>query len=370
VQLDQEHINEYLVKICKSYLIVATVVFFMLLMAFLDNNQVLLFPVIANLMLLYLLKYNMNVEIVAHTFVVYTLVTLLLLPLYINVDSILSFYIVFLFFSYITFSIHKLKYSLMYTSALFVSIYFINISFPILDFMSMNTMIVVLISFFVSSIFFLLFRKYQIEKIQSILDSSKDEIRSCEKVIDSSNERIKELLIENENLKIRDDRTNFYKESIFTELLNNEISKHVRHGQTLSFLNIKINHIDQFIKKYGIEASDAMITSFANILNDIIRHSDIVGHIDNDVFQCISPHTSSENATILIDRIVDKVQNSKINGISVNISIGCTSLDGKDHDIQVVIDNKENSLSDILISEVKKATENAALNQKTVEIIK
>ena len=91
-------------------------------------------------------------------------------------------------------------------------------------------------------------------------------------------------------------------------------------------------------KAYGYNAGDKILLSIANKLEEIFGTSSLISRYSNDYFSILFDY--KENIYNLISKIVNKIENIKIDNISYNLSVnmGVYKIKDSDNNISVVMD--------------------------------
>lgn len=101
---------------------------------------------------------------------------------------------------------------------------------------------------------------------------------------------------------------------------------------------LDINKFKMINKAYGYNAGDKILLSIANKLEEIFGTSFLISRYSNDYFSILFDY--KENIYNLISKIVNKIENIKIDNISYNLSVnmGVYKIKDSDNNISVVMD--------------------------------
>ncbi len=94
----------------------------------------------------------------------------------------------------------------------------------------------------------------------------------------------------------------------------------------LSLLMIDIDHFKRINDHFGHPAGDAVICSVAELLRNNIRSTDIVGRYGGEEFLVLMPHTTSEGAATVAEKLRMCVEDGLHNPQPITISIGIATL--------------------------------------------
>ncbi|MEO1924203.1 MAG: EAL domain-containing protein, partial [Nautiliaceae bacterium] len=150
-------------------------------------------------------------------------------------------------------------------------------------------------------------------------------------------------------ISIATDITNEYKlkrqlkiikeNDLITGLLNREsfikkTSELIKHNQNKKFalLIIDIKDFKLINHFYNKETGDAFLKKFAEYLNSIFFESDIIARLNADEFAVFIEYEDLSSLYKIIDRVINKLKNTKIlnTETSINIGISLYPKDGKD----------------------------------------
>ncbi|MBF0102842.1 MAG: GGDEF domain-containing protein [Desulfobacterales bacterium] len=128
-----------------------------------------------------------------------------------------------------------------------------------------------------------------------------------------------------EILSVTDKLTGVYNRLKLDELLNNELDRANRYGNTLSILLMDIDHFKEVNDTYGHQCGDKVLIDIANILKDRIRKTDFVGRWGGEEFLIICTETNLSDAHFLAEGIrkIIETYNFPIAG-SKTVSFGVT----------------------------------------------
>ncbi len=93
---------------------------------------------------------------------------------------------------------------------------------------------------------------------------------------------------------------------------------------------------------YGHPAGDQVLKTFSSTVISNIRTNDILGRIGGEEFAILFPETSAENASIVCDKIRQKVAETTIflasnQKLQITVSIGVSACDQEDLEIETII---------------------------------
>ena len=145
---------------------------------------------------------------------------------------------------------------------------------------------------------------------------------------------IRELTQAYEMVKIQadtDSLTGLPNRRCFVETLSKEVSRCTRYGRVLSLAMIDIDHFKQVNDKYGHDAGDKVLETFAALFVNQFRNVDWVGRLGGEEFAAEFPETDLDGAKVACERLLQKIRATEVQvgaqHICATVSIGLTQLD-------------------------------------------
>jgi diguanylate cyclase (GGDEF)-like protein len=132
-----------------------------------------------------------------------------------------------------------------------------------------------------------------------------------------------------------DELTALYNRRYFNECLTAALSAARRHTYPLSMIMIDLDHFKNVNDTYGHSAGDLILKTFSDLLRDIIRTEDVAARWGGEEFIVLLPHTGSEAAAALAERIraAFEQQSGSTTMIALSASFGVAqSLESDDAD--------------------------------------
>ena len=118
------------------------------------------------------------------------------------------------------------------------------------------------------------------------------------------------------------------------EIIDREVNLSTRHGTELSLLAIDIDHFKKVNDTYGHAMGDCVIKAVAEASKAAIRTSDMVFRYGGEEFLILLSNTDREGATLLADRLRQKIEETCIicdgTHVSATVSVGVTCMKAKD----------------------------------------
>jgi diguanylate cyclase (GGDEF)-like protein len=161
--------------------------------------------------------------------------------------------------------------------------------------------------------------------------------RRSDIIVDQS-EAVKKALEKVSVLAITDALTNVHNARYLHKQLSIELESAKRYNSPLTCLMLDIDNFKTVNDKHGHLSGDVVLTTLAKILRQYVRRVDIVGRLGGEEFLVVMPHTSSDTAFQIAERIRQavqrwpfKVEETEI-PITVSIGVACypgTGIDDK-----------------------------------------
>jgi diguanylate cyclase (GGDEF)-like protein len=144
-----------------------------------------------------------------------------------------------------------------------------------------------------------------------------------------------QLLEEVSELAIRDALTGLFNRRHFDASLDHILNRwlRLREGRRpIAAVMFDLDHFGDFNKLYGHQAGDAILRSFAGILMERFRSSDLVARYGGEEFMAILEDATIEDAVRVADEVRLELENRRIPGpdgsdLEATVSAGCAALD-------------------------------------------
>lgn len=105
------------------------------------------------------------------------------------------------------------------------------------------------------------------------------------------------------SLMARDSLTGLFNHTTTTQLLDNAVASAKRNGSELCFAMIDIDHFKTVNDTRGHPVGDQVILALSRVLQQRLRHSDIVGRYGGEEFAVILQDIAPERAAALLDEL-------------------------------------------------------------------
>ena len=141
-----------------------------------------------------------------------------------------------------------------------------------------------------------------------------------------SNEGLVQNVEKLHKISITDELTQVYNRHYFFDISQNMIDLGIRENKKVSLLMLDIDHFKKINDTYGHQAGDMILITFAKIIQDYLRKSDLFARIGGEEFTIMLYDTNFNNAKDLARNICKIIDNHifsyKENIINITVSIG------------------------------------------------
>ena len=113
----------------------------------------------------------------------------------------------------------------------------------------------------------------------------------------------------------------------FDERLRQEFALALRHSLPLSLLLLDVDHFKEFNDRNGHTAGDAALRAVAQLLDGMVRSTDMMARFGGEEFAVILPNTQQEGALVLAARLANAVaaNTGAAEGLTLSIGIAAKS---------------------------------------------
>jgi two-component system cell cycle response regulator len=151
-----------------------------------------------------------------------------------------------------------------------------------------------------------------------------------------------------EEMILRDGLTALYNHQHFYTRIEEEFSRAVRYGASLSCLFFDIDNFKKINDRYGHVCGDEVLRQIGRMLNDLIRESDIAARYGGEEFAILLPNATTEGALDLANRLrtaIGEIVVAGMVGSKITVSIGiATYIDGNMHSYEQLIKEADGAM--------------------------
>ncbi|HWR62475.1 MAG TPA: GGDEF domain-containing protein, partial [Clostridia bacterium] len=136
--------------------------------------------------------------------------------------------------------------------------------------------------------------------------------------------KIAYVLVDNYNMKIIstvDKLTRLYTRKYFESALSNELTYIEKEGGKFSIIMADIDKFKMVNDRFGHQKGDEILQDISSIIMGSVRKGDICGRYGGEEIIILLPGTDAEGAYSVAEKIRKKVENSKLLGLNMTLSI-------------------------------------------------
>ncbi|MGH9947130.1 MAG: diguanylate cyclase [Pyrinomonadaceae bacterium] len=134
--------------------------------------------------------------------------------------------------------------------------------------------------------------------------------------------RFKSKAIEFEQRSITDALTGLRNRGYLEERLTEEISQARRYRSSMCLLMIDVDNFKSYNDSFGHTAGDTVLKLIADVFHATLRAADVAARYGGEEFAILLPHTSVEEATVIAERIRQRVEHTEFPLRRLTISLG------------------------------------------------
>lgn len=148
------------------------------------------------------------------------------------------------------------------------------------------------------------------------------EVKKVNTIILEKNEALNKISKEYAILAITDRLTNLYNRYKLDEILNSNKDLADRYESSFGVIMVDIDHFKNINDTFGHQVGDEVLKTFASILLNSSRKSDIAGRWGGEEFLIIAPNATKESITTFAENLraeIEKFQFEKIGQLSISL---------------------------------------------------
>ncbi len=140
-----------------------------------------------------------------------------------------------------------------------------------------------------------------------------------------------------DNLANLDGLTGIYNHRYFQNILDQEISRSLRHTTQISLLLIDIDHFKKFNDTYGHQTGDFVLKEFSRILQENIRKYDTLARYGGEEFVIVLPETAAEDALAVAEKLRSAIDSAALTDnretyhVTASFGMACTKPSVEDN---------------------------------------
>lgn len=124
----------------------------------------------------------------------------------------------------------------------------------------------------------------------------------------------------------KDALTELYLRDVFDVFLNKLIEENKRNNESLCLLMIDIDDFKKVNDTYGHQKGDEVLSEVGNVLNATIRKMDFAARYGGEELSVIMPNTNAQEASLIANRIREKISKINFKKFTIHVSIGVSEL--------------------------------------------
>lgn len=174
----------------------------------------------------------------------------------------------------------------------------------------------------------------RLQRNQLELEESRGEVESANQRLVVQNQELQRVNEVLEQLSITDGLTKLHNHRFFHEHLRREMKRVARTGEPLSLILIDVDGFKQLNDRYGHAVGDAMLKQVAEVMNGVVRETDLLARYGGEEFALLAMQTDLEGAQALGEKIRLAVAGARFavpdaeEPLSMTVSVGISSFRG------------------------------------------
>lgn len=145
-----------------------------------------------------------------------------------------------------------------------------------------------------------------------------------------------------------DQLTGLYNRRQLFELLHKEFARIKRSNQAAALIMADLDHFKHINDAYGHATGDEVLKIFAQLMQETMRGTDVIGRIGGEEFVVLLPETSPQQALVAAERLRTIVEDYCLKlddqRIKFTVSLGLAQLDGQAESVDEVLAKADRAL--------------------------
>jgi diguanylate cyclase (GGDEF)-like protein len=167
-------------------------------------------------------------------------------------------------------------------------------------------------------------------QLYSKIDITDTQLRKTNEQLIQQSAELNRINEELKHMSVTDSLTGLYNRRHFDNIIDDEISMSLRHGDVNSLILIDIDHFKKINDNHGHNAGDIVLKEIANILKAQLRKTDVLCRIGGEEFIILCKRIDKKGAIKIADNLRKKVEQREFifNGVSIKstISAGISTI--------------------------------------------
>ena len=148
---------------------------------------------------------------------------------------------------------------------------------------------------------------------------------------------------------LTDPLTGLWNRRHMAETLNREVARARRFGHEISLIILDVDDFKRINDRLGHLQGDIVLETVADLVRDATRDIDVAARYGGDELALILVETGSEGATILAERLRERVRDNEVplrdgGTMGVTISVGVATVPDSAEDLESLVDGADRAL--------------------------
>jgi diguanylate cyclase (GGDEF)-like protein len=148
---------------------------------------------------------------------------------------------------------------------------------------------------------------------------------------------------------LTDPLTGLWNRRHMAETLDREVSRAVRFGHEISLIILDVDDFKRINDRLGHLQGDLVLETISDLVRDATRDIDVAARYGGDELALILVETASEGATILAERLRERVRDTEVplrdgGTMGVTISVGVATIPDSAEDLETLVDGADRAL--------------------------
>jgi len=161
---------------------------------------------------------------------------------------------------------------------------------------------------------------------EDLIAEQMGQIKEHTAVLEAQKQELEAVNAELETLALRDGLTGLSNRRAFGQRVILEMNRATRYGTPLSLLLLDVDRFKEYNDTFGHVAGDDVLRTLSQVLRAQGRETDFFARYGGEEFVVILPHTGSEGARILAERLCLAVSRAAWTARPITASIGAATL--------------------------------------------
>jgi diguanylate cyclase (GGDEF)-like protein len=148
---------------------------------------------------------------------------------------------------------------------------------------------------------------------------------------------------------LTDPLTGLWNRRHMANTLDREVSRALRFGHEISMIILDVDDFKRINDRLGHLQGDLVLETVADLVKDATRDIDVAARYGGDELALILVETDSEGATILAERLRERVRDTEVplrdgGTMGVTISVGVATIPDSAEDLETLVDGADRAL--------------------------